>query len=66
MNKQQILNFLTKAKPGLVKRFNISSIAVFGATIRNEASEQSDIDILVSFSGKATSKFFWFTILFGR
>ena len=28
MNKHQILSFLTNAKPELVKRFNISSIAV--------------------------------------
>jgi len=56
MNKQQILNFLTIAKPELVKRFNISTIAVFGSTVRNEANEQSDVDILVSFSEKANSK----------
>jgi len=56
MNKHQILSFLTNAKPELVKRFNISSIAVFGSTVRNEANEKSDVDILVSFSGKANSK----------
>jgi len=56
MNKQQILSFLTHVKPELVKRFNISSIAVFGSTVRNEANEKSDIDILVSFTGAANSK----------
>ncbi len=56
MNKHQILRFLTNAKPELVKRFNISSIAVFGSTVRNEANDKSDIDILVSFSGKPNAK----------
>ncbi len=56
MNKHQILSFLTNAKPELIKRFNISSIAVFGSTVRNEANDKSDIDILVSFSGKSNAK----------
>lgn len=56
MNKQQVLSFLKSAKPELIKRFNISSIAVFGSTIRNEANDKSDIDILVSFLGKPNAK----------
>jgi predicted nucleotidyltransferase len=34
----------------LAKRYNISSIGVFGSYIRNEQAPDSDLDILVSFS----------------
>jgi len=56
MNRQQTLDLLTQLKPELVKRFGITRLALFGSTVRNEAREDSDIDIIVSFDGSATSK----------
>ena len=38
--------------PELKKRYPIESIAVFGSYARNEANENSDVDLLVKFNGK--------------
>ena len=56
MNRQQTLEILTQLKPELIKRFGITRFALFGSTVRDEAREDSDIDIIVSFDGPATSK----------
>jgi predicted nucleotidyltransferase len=46
---------LTKLKPELVKRFGVTRLALFGSTVRDEASPESDIDIVVAFDSPATS-----------
>ena len=56
MDRQQALNIIRKAKPELVKQFGVTRLALFGSTVRNEAGADSDIDIVVSFDGPATSK----------
>ncbi|HFD86113.1 MAG TPA: DNA polymerase subunit beta [Gammaproteobacteria bacterium] len=55
MNKQQILGLLEKQKPELMRRFAVRDLALFGSTARGEAGDKSDVDILVSFDGPATS-----------
>lgn len=37
-------------------RFGVRSLALFGSTARDSATEQSNIDILVSFDGPASSE----------
>ena len=56
MNRQRAIKILTQLKPELVKRFGITRLALFGSTVRDEAREDSDIDIIISFDGPATSK----------
>jgi len=56
MNRTQALDTLIQLKPELVKRFGVTRLALFGSTVRDEAKEDSDIDIIVSFDGPATSK----------
>ncbi len=56
MNRQQAISTLTRVKPELVKRFGVTRLALFGSTVRDEARVDSDIDIVVSFNGAATSK----------
>jgi len=56
MNKAEALNILTRLKPELAKRFGVTYLALFGSTVRDEARPDSDIDIVVSFDGPATSK----------
>ena len=56
MNRKQTLDILTRLKPELVKRFGITRLALFGSTVRDEARPDSDIDIVVSFDGPATSE----------
>jgi predicted nucleotidyltransferase len=56
MRKDEVLKLLAEHKPELVRRFGITDLALFGSTVRNEARTDSDIDVLVSFDGPATSK----------
>lgn len=56
MNREQALTLLSQSKPVLAERFGVSRLALFGSTVRNTAREDSDVDILVDFSGKADSE----------
>ena len=59
MNREQALDILSRCKPVLQERYGLTTLALFGSTARNDAREGSDIDILVGFDGKATSKQFF-------
>ena len=52
----ETLKLLRAHKTILVERFDVITLAVFGSTVRGEARQDSDIDILVRFDGPATSK----------
>jgi len=56
MNRQKILGILRTLKPDLTARFGVTRLALFGSTARDEAGENSDIDIVIAFDGPATSK----------
>ncbi|MCX7112662.1 MAG: nucleotidyltransferase family protein [Proteobacteria bacterium] len=56
MNKIHALELLIQSKPILVNRYGVTKLALFGSTIRDSARVDSDIDILVSFDGPATSE----------
>jgi predicted nucleotidyltransferase len=56
MNRQKILGILRTLKPDLTARFGVTRLALFGSTARDEAKENSDIDIVIAFDGPATSK----------
>jgi len=55
MNRVQVLALLAQSKPTLAARFGVTDIALFGSTARDTARVDSDIDVLVSFDGPATS-----------
>jgi predicted nucleotidyltransferase len=55
MNRLNALNLLKNVKPALIQQFGVTQLALFGSTARDEATENSDVDILVSFDGPATS-----------
>ena len=55
MTKNEILEILSRLKPELAERFGVRRLALFGSTVREEASPERDIDIIVSFDGPATS-----------
>ena len=48
--KDEILAVLRAALPDLKRRWPIRSLAVFGSVTRGEASEASDLDVLVEFA----------------
>jgi len=59
MNKQEVLSVLTQLKPTLVEKYGVVRLALFGSTVRNEAHDGSDVDIVVSFNGPSTSACFF-------
>lgn len=56
MRKEEVLKLLIRHKPELIRRFGITDLALFGSTVRDAARPDSDVDVLVSFDGPATSK----------
>ena len=54
MNRRSILDRLHAAAPDLRRRYGVRSLAVFGSLARGDEREDSDVDILVTFEGKAT------------
>lgn len=56
MDCQEALSILARLKPELVRRFGVTRLALFGSTVRNEARNDSDVDVVVTFDGPATSK----------
>jgi hypothetical protein len=56
MNRAHVLETLAACKPTLAARYGITDIALFGSTARDAAGAESDIDVLVSFDGPATSE----------
>ncbi len=49
MNKEIIIAQLKRLKPMLSEKYSVKDIALFGSYSRNEATTQSDIDILIHF-----------------
>ncbi len=56
MTRSLALKLLAQHKAELVRRFGVTDLALFGSTVRDAASEDSDVDVLVSFDGLATSE----------
>ena len=56
MDCEEALSILARLKPVLVRRFGVTRLALFGSTVRNEARNDSDVDVVVTFDGPATSK----------
>lgn len=63
MQKHQALQLLTQHKPELVRRFGVTELALFGSTARDEARDDSDIDVMVTFEGRSNAKRY-FGVLF--
>ena len=56
MQKSNVIQTLTQHKAKLSQQFGVSRLALFGSTARDTSNNNSDIDILVSFDGVATSQ----------
>ena len=48
INKEIILQKLKEVKPLLAEKYNLTELALFGSYSRNEQTEESDIDFMVS------------------
>ena len=56
MNRDETLRLLEAHKNHLRDCFGVLDLALFGSTARGTGGTESDVDILVSFDGPATSK----------
>ncbi len=54
MNRDQVLEALQRHRQEIETRCAIKHLSVFGSAARDELREDSDIDVLVEFNGKAT------------
>lgn len=54
----QIRSNLEKVRPNLDKKYPIKELAIFGSYARGEATEKSDLDIMVEFSKPVGYLFF--------
>lgn len=50
MKQDEVRRTLDSHRQELVTRFGVQSLALFGSVVRNEANEDSDIDMLVEFN----------------
>ena len=50
MKRNDVLRILQKERQGLIDHYHISTLSVFGSVARDEARQDSDVDILVEFS----------------
>ncbi len=56
MQRDEAIAILQAHKDEIITRFQVKHLALFGSTARNEAREESDVDVLVDFEGPANSK----------
>ena len=56
MNREQAITLLRSAKPVLASQFGVTRLALFGSVVRDQASSDSDIDVLIAFAGAANAK----------
>src|SRR5438128_10161070 len=50
MKRDEVLNILADHRDELRQQFGVKSLALFGSVARNEATETSDVDLLVAFA----------------
>lgn len=56
LGRSEVLEVLRAHRDTLAERFGVTGLALFGSFARDQATETSDVDILVGFDGPATSK----------
>ena len=71
LSREDVLELLRSHKQTLKERFGVTEISLFGSFARDEATEHSDIDVVVKFEGSPTARSyfgaqFYIEDLFGR
>ena len=59
MTRDETLTILRDHSDEIRTRFGVKRLAVFGSMARDEAGEQSDVDVLVEFQGDPTFDGYW-------
>jgi len=66
MNKSKILSYLRNKKTELYELYGINSLGLYGSYAREEAKEDSDIDIFYTTNSKFSMGIFEFTQLVNK
>jgi predicted nucleotidyltransferase len=53
VDRQEALDRLPREMPTLRDRFGVESLTLFGSTARDQVGAASDLDLLVTFEGRA-------------
>jgi uncharacterized protein len=61
MQRDNVLKILAEHRDELHQRFDVKSLALFGSVARGEATETSDVDLLVEFE-RPVGLFHFFTV----
>ena len=56
MTREHVLSELRAHQSRLARDFGVSKMALFGSVARNDAGEDSDVDVLVRFDGPAMAR----------
>lgn len=56
MDRNEIIAALTARRQHLVATYGVRDLALFGSVARGTARPESDVDVLVTFDGPATSR----------
>ena len=56
MTKQEVLNYLSLHKERFYKDFDVVKIGLFGSFARDEATQNSDIDLVIEMNPKSLEK----------
>ncbi len=54
MRREEVLSLLKAHRADIQQRFAVRHLAIFGSTARDDARDDSDVDVLVEFEGPAS------------
>ena len=54
MRRAEVIALVSARRNEIVQRFGVRSLSLFGSVARDEASRDSDVDVLVEFEGPTT------------
>jgi uncharacterized protein len=57
MNSGMVIKIITEHREKLATEFGVRSLALFGSVVRNEATPESDVDLLVEFDDRPVGLF---------
>ena len=64
IGRQQVLNALREHKPVLEERFGLTELTLFGSFARDQATDDSDVDIIVKFNDPPSARTYFGAITY--
>ena len=64
MRRDEVLAVLKAHRPVFVERFDVARLTLFGSVARDQAEEDSDLDLLAEFTGAKSRSKAYFGLMF--